>query len=139
MNFIDTNVLLYAFGPVDQDDPRQPRARAVLAEGNLAFSVQVFQEFFVQATHRRRRGPLAPEEAVEVVDTLSSFPVQPNELSLFHEAVAIQRERQTSFWDANILAAASRLDCERVYSEDLGHGRNYGGIRVINPFTGLRS
>jgi len=134
MNFIDTNVLLYAFGPADAGDPRQARAREVVAEGNLAFSVQVFQEFFVQATHRRRRSPLTPDEAVEVLQTLASFCVQPNDVSLFHEAVAIQRECQTSFWDANILAAALRLGCERVYSEDLGHGRDYAGVLVINPF-----
>jgi len=74
-------------------------------------------------------------EALEVVDSLAAFPVQPNDLALFREAVAIQKRFQTSFWDANILAAAKRLMCEIVYSEDLNAGQDFDGVVVVNPFT----
>jgi len=55
-----TNVLLYAFGP---DDPsgRPAIARRLIAEGAIAFSIQVFQEFFVQSTHPRRRARRPPK------------------------------------------------------------------------------
>jgi len=134
MNFIDTNVLLYAFGSRQASDPRPGIARRILADGNLAFSIQVFQEFFVQATHPRREQPLLPEEAVEVIEALATFPVKTNDLPLFRAAVKIQRQFQTSFWDANMLAAARALRCDLVYSEDLSHGQDYGGVVVKNPF-----
>lgn len=41
---------------------------------------------------------------------------------------------QISYFDAQILAAAKRLRCSKVLSEDLNHGQDYGGVQVINPF-----
>lgn len=133
MNFLDTNVLIYAFGS-DGASPRPAIAADLIAKGDLAFSVQVFQEFFVQATHPRRKEPLSREEVVEVIEALSAFPVQANDLELFRDAVSLQKRFQTSFWDANILAAANKLGCRVVYSEDLNDGQDYGGVRVVNPF-----
>ena len=40
-----------------------------------------------------------------------------------------------SHFDAQIIAAAQRLDCALVYSEDLSHGQAYGAVRVMNPFS----
>lgn len=134
MNFVDTNILLYAFGP-DEDSDRPAVARRLIAAGDIAFSIQVFQEFFVQATHSRRDEPLTSEEAEEVIESLSAFPVQENNLPVLREALRIQREFQTSFWDANILSAAHALGCEIVWSEDLAHGQDYRGVRVVNPFV----
>lgn len=135
MKFIDTNVLLYAFGP-EEDTDRSATARRAIAEGDLAFSVQVFQEFYVQATHSRRKDPLSPADAVAVLEALTAYPVQINDLSVFRDAVNIQQKFQTSFWDANILAAALALRCETVLSEDLNSGQDYGGLQVVNPFVG---
>ena len=134
MNFIDTNILLYAFGPEGASDTRPAEARRLLSNGNLAFSIQVFQELYVQATHPRREQPLTFEEAGEVIESLTAFPVQNNDLTVFRSAVEIQSRFQTSFWDANMLAAALSLHCEVVFSEDLSHGQDYGGVKVINPF-----
>lgn len=134
MNFIDTNVLLYAFGP-DEPSDHPAIAQRILAEGKVAFSVQVFQEFYVQATHSRREEPLTEEEAAEVIESLTVFPVQANDLEVFRTAVEIQRRFQTSFWDANILAAARAMNCSVVYSEDLNEGQDYGGVTVVNPFN----
>jgi predicted nucleic acid-binding protein len=33
-----------------------------------------------------------------------------------------------------ILAAAKALGCQTLYSEDLSHGQEYDGVRVVNPF-----
>jgi len=134
MNFIDTNILLHAFG-ADDGSGRGEKARAVLAGGNLAFSIQVFQEFFVQATHARRHEPLTDEEAREVIDSLAGFPVHSNDYAVFRDALDIRARFQASFWDANILAAARALRCDTVYSEDLGPGQDYGGVVVRNPFV----
>jgi predicted nucleic acid-binding protein len=39
-----------------------------------------------------------------------------------------------NFWDALILATASREGCTILYSEDFQHGRAYGTVKVVNPF-----
>jgi predicted nucleic acid-binding protein len=56
---------------------------------------------------------------------------------LFKSAVKIQARFQTSYWDAAIIAAAKRLDCEILYSEDLTDGQNFDGVRVVNPFRAV--
>jgi predicted nucleic acid-binding protein len=50
VRFVDTNILLYSISrdPTEQDKAK--RANGILAERDLALSVQVFQEFYVQAT-----------------------------------------------------------------------------------------
>ena len=54
MRFVDTNVLLYAISrdPAEQDKAK--RANDLLADHDLALSVQVLQEFYVQATRASR-------------------------------------------------------------------------------------
>ena len=137
MNFIDTNVLLHALGPEATSDRRPAEARRILSAGDLAFSIQVLQEFYVQATHPQREQPLTSEEAAEVIESLTAFPVKNNDLSVFRRALDIKRRCQNSFWDANILAAALCLRCEIVFSEDLNHGQDYGGVKMVNPFLHL--
>jgi predicted nucleic acid-binding protein len=41
---------------------------------------------------------------------------------------------QTSLWDALIIAAARESGATTLISEDLNHGQDYGGVRVLNPF-----
>ncbi|MCB1235910.1 MAG: PIN domain-containing protein [Verrucomicrobiae bacterium] len=134
MRFIDTNVLLYAFAGDSDASGRPEKARAVLAEGDIAFSVQVFQEFFVQATHSRRNDPLTHSEAREAIEALRAFPVQDNTVDIFFQALDIRARFRISLWDANILAAARALGCASVLSEDLNPGQDYGGVTVRNPF-----
>jgi predicted nucleic acid-binding protein len=49
--------------------------------------------------------------------------------------LSIQERYRISFWDAQILAAARRAGCSKVYSEDMQDGAVYGGMRVIDPFS----
>lgn len=133
MNFIDTNIVLYAFGQ-DDGTGRPGIARRIIAEGDLAFSIQVFQEFYVQATHSRRKEPLSHDEAREVIDALTTYPVQTNDLAVFRDALSLRNAFKISFWDASILAAARALQCKTLLSEDLSHEQDYGGVIVINPF-----
>ena len=57
--------------------------------------------------------------------------------ALVLEAVQISDRFQTSHFDAQILAAAKRMGCATLYSEDLNHGQDYGGVRVVNPFLAV--
>ncbi len=42
---------------------------------------------------------------------------------------------QVTYWDGKILAAAERLGCRWLLSEDFSAGRTYGSVTVINPFN----
>ena len=39
-----------------------------------------------------------------------------------------------SYWDAAVVEAARALGCASVLTEDLADGRDYGGVRIENPF-----
>jgi predicted nucleic acid-binding protein len=39
-----------------------------------------------------------------------------------------------SYWDSAIVAAARAPGCGTLYSEDLSHGREVEGIKIINPY-----
>lgn len=132
--FADTNVLLYAVSPLPEEADKRRRARELLRRPDLAVSVQVFQEFYHQATRPTRPGRLTHDDALAFLGTLLRFPVQDVTLDLFREAVIISHRYQLSYWDGAILAAARALGCEAVYSEDLSAQQDYDGLRVINPF-----
>ncbi|HEX6930974.1 MAG TPA: PIN domain-containing protein [Streptosporangiaceae bacterium] len=63
MRFADTNVLLYAISrdPAEQDKAK--RANDILAGRDLALSVQVLQEFYVQATRASRPDAIGHRQA----------------------------------------------------------------------------
>ena len=136
MRFVDTNVLLYAVSTSPEDSGKSRRAQELLAESDLAMSVQVLQEFYHQATRPTRPGRLSHSDAVAFLGALLDFPVQDVTLDLFREAAAISQRFGLTYWDGAILAAAHALGCEAVYSEDLSDSQDYAGVRVINPFRG---
>lgn len=46
-------------------------------------------------------------------------------------------EAQVNFWDAMIVAAAERMRCRFVLSEDFQTGRKFESITIVNPFETL--
>ena len=134
MRFVDTNVPLYAVSTLPEDADKRLRALELLRQPDLAVSVQVFQEFYHQATRRSRPGRLSHDDTLAFLGTLLKFPVQEITLDLFRDAVAISQCFGLSYWDGAILAAARAMGCDAVYSEDLSADQDYDGLRVINPF-----
>ena len=51
-------------------------------------------------------------------------------------ALALARDHGFAFYDGLIIAAAIEAGCNILYSEDLQHGRNIGGLSIVNPFLG---
>ena len=135
MRFVDTDVLLYAISAVAEQSEKRDRAIALLKEDGLAISVQVLQEFYYQATRPARPGALTPERALRFVQALDHVPVQPVTIEVFLAGVSICRRFGLSYWDGAILAAASAMGCDAVYSEDLSDTQDYGGLHIINPFA----
>ncbi len=134
MLFADTNILLYAVSRDPEEQHKAERARGILAERELALSVQVLQEFYVQATRASRPDPLSHEQASGLVESFLRFPVADLTTQVMLAALATRERFQISYWDAAILEAARALDCEAVLSEDLSDGQDYGGLPVRNPF-----
>lgn len=139
MRFVDTNVLIYAVSAAPEDAKKRGRAVELLSEGGLALSVQVLQEFYVQSTHPSRLGALTHAEAVNFIESMLRFPVQPNTLDVMRTALVLCERYGLSYWDSSILAAARACDCDAVYSEDFSAQQDYGGLSVINPFAHIDS
>ena len=63
-----------------------------------------------------------------------AFPLIPIDGTIVKEAIRLARRYQVSYFDAQIIAAAKATGCPTLYSEDLNHGQDYDGVRVVNPF-----
>jgi predicted nucleic acid-binding protein len=96
------------------------------------------QEFFVAAVTKRRL-QMTHDEAIAVLHSLAAFPVCPVSRELVLRAIDVKGRHPISYWDAAIIAAAQQLGCAIVYSEDLNHGQEYDGVRVLNPFLSASS
>ena len=138
MRFLDTSVLLYAASRDPREDAKAQVALDLLEapDGDLGLSIQVLQEFYVQATRPTRRGALPHALAVDYIAEWRQLPLQDLTLPVLLAALATCQRYGISYWDAAILEAARALGCRTVLSEDLQDGANYGGVRVENPFRG---
>lgn len=134
LQFVDTNVLLYAISTAPDEAAKAREARRLLDGDDLALSVQVLQEFYVQATRKGRPDALTPRQASQLVEAFLRFPVQDTTVSVMNAAMDSSSRFRISYWDAAILEAARSLGCRTVLSEDLAHGRDYEGVIVRNPF-----
>jgi predicted nucleic acid-binding protein len=139
VRFVDTNVLLYAASTADDEKDKALRAREILGAEDLALSVQVLQEFYVQATRPTRPQRLSHEQAAGLVEAFSRFPVQETTVALMRAALQTAARFGVSYWDAAIIEAARSLGCGTLLTEDLGDGTDYGGVLVVNPFTSRTS
>ena len=134
MRFVDTNVLVYAASTDARDQHKSNFARTLLKQRDLALSVQVLQEFYVQVTRATRSDRLSHDDAVSLMLTWQRFRVQDLTLGIVMNATTAAARWQISYWDAAILESARAAGCDTVLSEDLQHGQNFGGVQVLNPF-----
>ncbi|HTA97402.1 MAG TPA: PIN domain-containing protein [Solirubrobacteraceae bacterium] len=135
MRFADTNVLLYTISRDPEERAKAKRANEILSARDLGLSVQVLQEFYVQATRESRSDCLTHGQAATLVDSFRRFSVQETTLELVLAAMSTKQRFDISYWDAAILEAARELGCDVVLSEDLNDGQDYAGVRVENPFS----
>ncbi|MFO0966084.1 MAG: PIN domain-containing protein [Gemmataceae bacterium] len=140
MEFLDTNVLVYAASDKVADQAKAAVARELLRRGpsDFAISLQVLQEFYVAARAPRKLG-LVHEEALKFCGQWRAFALLEPTLGLFEAALEVCRRYQIGYYDAAILAAARQLGCTKVHSEDLNDGQDYDGVRVENPFREIPS
>ena len=133
--FVDTNVFVYLF---DQDAPaKQSVARQILQmegpPGHIVLSTQVLQEFYVSVT-RKLGQPLSESDGAEAAKDLCAFDVVDVDKEMALRSMILSRAERLSFWDALIIEAARTRKCDRLLTEDLQDGRQFGSLRVTNPF-----
>jgi predicted nucleic acid-binding protein len=131
--FLDTNILLYCDDPAH--DSKQRRALELVLEHKAqrtgVVSLQVLQEYFVNAT---RKLGLDPGLARQKVETYSRFDVVEPVAADILAAIDFHRLHRISYWDALVLHSAKRSGCRVVLTEDMQHGREIDGVRIVNPF-----
>jgi predicted nucleic acid-binding protein len=132
--FLDTNILLYSISSDPAEVHKRGIAISLLDAEAIALSVQVLQEFYVQATRPSRPDALAHEIAAGLVRTWLRFKVQEITLPVMLGALEIKAAHGLSYWDSAIVAAARTLGCRELLSEDMSHGREVEGITIVNPF-----
>jgi len=134
--FVDTNILVYAHDLSAGD--RHTKAFALIeslweTETGIT-STQVLQEFYVTVT-RKIKNPLTPAKAREIIRNYLAWPVQINDPEMTIRASEIEEKNSLSFWDALIVAAALRMQGQKIITEDLNHGQIIEGILVENPLV----
>ena len=133
-DFLDTNILVYAYDPGDRAKQRVARdlVRQALA-GGVILSTQVLAEFAATLLHKISP-PVLPRDVNSVLDALAPIPVIVPDTEIVRRAIHARSEYGLHFYDGMIVAAAERGGCSRIWSEDLNAGQRYFGIKVENPF-----
>ena len=135
-DFFDTNILVYAYDSHFPD--KQQKAQNIILsgvrEGNGVLSTQVLGEFFMVVTKKINK-PLSVRDAREIIKYMGRMKVQEIDVLLVERALDTLERYKISYWDALIIAAAERAQCNRILSEDLNAGQIYHGIEITNPFA----
>lgn len=128
--FFDTNILVYA---VSNDIVRRDIAQTKLIPGG-AISVQVLNELANVLRKKQRRDWREIEATLAVMERWFET-VLPLTIPLHKTAIALARDHTLTVYDALIVAAALEAGRDRLYSEDMQHGRRFGDCEIVNPFT----
>ncbi len=135
VEFVDTNVLVYAFD-VSAGEKRiraQAMVHRLLNSGEGRLSTQVLQELYVNLM-RKLPVPLPQFEAQQIIHDLTSWQVVEPKVADVLTAIRLSIRSKISFWDALVLVAAQKANATILWSEDLNHGQDYDGVIVQNPF-----
>jgi len=121
LHFLDTNILLYSISRSPDESLKRERAIALLDEDSGALSVQVLEEFYVQATRSGRADAIPHEFAAGLIEAWRRFRIQDMTMPILNSALRIRKAHGFSYWDSAVIAAARTLGCDRLYTEDLNH------------------
>jgi predicted nucleic acid-binding protein len=132
--FLDSNILLYAFSNASGHLEKRHTARELITQQGWSLSIQVLQEFYANII-KPKHGLTRVVAAAIVEEIALSRQVCPVDTALVFRAIEIQERFQLSYWDSAIVAAAIRMGCTDLFTEDLSHGQSFGGLQTINPFV----
>ncbi len=133
--FVDTNVLIY--GVDDKDPDKRDRARGWLQVcweqrcGRL--STQVLNEFYVNVRKKFAQA-LSQDDARTEIRRYQHWKPWPIDQATVETAWAVESRYGVNYWDALMVAAAQQQGCNWLLTEDLQHGQQIDGVRIVNPF-----
>lgn len=131
----DSNALFYA------GDERFPEkmacVAAILQEAmNAGVGILPLQALGEFAYASVRKGLLdRPRAAALVRDWAAAFPVVAADEAALDTALDWWADERLSWWDALLVATASRAGASALVSEDLQDGAIHAGVEIINPFA----
>ena len=133
-DFLDTNVLVYAYDVTDpaKQSVAQDLVRRAIG-GDVVISTQVLAEFAAMLLHKLIPAP-SSNDILALLDTLAPIRLITPDHDIVRRAVEARAAYGIHFYDGMIVAAAERAGCERIWSEDLNAGQKYFGVEVANPF-----
>lgn len=136
MEFVDTNILLYAYDATagEKHEMSQALVDRLWRERRGAISVQVLQEFYFNAT-RKVAKTIGAGVAIDRLNSLSRWRVHSPLADDVVAAAMLSSRHQLSFWDAMIVRSAAELRCDTLWTEDLNDGQVIEGVRLANPFS----
>ncbi len=134
--FIDSNLWAYRLDRREPDKSRRIARwlREVAGEHEIVVSTPVLIELRAVLTGKVKPA-LSARDTRAALDALARFEVVGSDANLVLDAVALARTEPLAWLDALTVEAAIRSGCERLFSEDLGHGCRFGRLTVHNPFV----
>ena len=131
--FLDTNILIYAYGRQDvaKRDLARMQVHDATAEDGFVISTQVLAEFYATAVRLKVMGPAQAGSLVRVWSEHDTVMTTPD---LILRAIALHQHHSLAFWDALIVQAALDAHCDVLLTEDMQHGRRFGELEIRNPF-----
>jgi predicted nucleic acid-binding protein len=130
--FLDSNVLLYAFG----NDAQRKNAAKDLLRMKPIISTQVMNE--VISILYRKFG-FSDDEIKNIYDfMMSNMTIRVIDPASINRAIRLKEKYKYSYWDSLIIASALANECSILYSEDLQDGQNIENkLFIVNPFKNL--
>jgi predicted nucleic acid-binding protein len=134
VDFLDTNILVYAYDATDQRKQRiaQNLVNRALA-GEFVISTQVLGEFASTLLHKVEPRP-SVTRMTTLLDALAPIRAVLPDGEMVRRAVEAHGKYGIRFYDGMIVAAAERAGCKTIWSEDLNAGQEYFSVLVANPF-----
>ena len=134
MRFFDTNILVYAAS--NQDERKGAIAReliyhALMVNHDGCISTQVLSEFANTMMGKLHHDKESVDGFLDYFRELLATDVT---IDLIRRAMTVKEEYGIQFYDALIVATASKLGCHEILSEGLNPEQTYCGMAVVNPF-----
>jgi predicted nucleic acid-binding protein len=138
-DFLDANILVYAYDPTDPAKQRIARdiLRAALT-GTAVLSTQVLAEFAATLLHKMKP-PALPQQVAAAINAMHPIRLIAPDGRIVVRAIEAHAKYGLHFYDCMIVAAAQRANCARIWSEDMTAGQEYFGVGVENPFAQRRA
>ena len=76
----------------------------------------------------------AEELKIRFREVLQLFAVKVPTATLFERSFSLHERYSLSHWDSLLIAACQEAGVTCLFSEDMQHGMDYGGVHIVNPF-----